>query len=78
MRDVTAKRHLRLVVSGVVIADVSCPPPPPPPAASTITIEIGCGGALQKLEVNVRQEDALQALQGLVMAHLRALDLLTH
>lgn len=67
--------HLRLVVSSPATVEL---PPPRPPASSTILIEIGREGALQKLEINVRQEDAVQALNGLVMAHMRALDLLTH
>lgn len=46
------------------------------PASSIITVEIGGDGALRRLEVNVRKEDVLQALQGLAMANLRALDLL--
>jgi hypothetical protein len=48
----------------------------PPPPASTVTIEISASGALQRLDINLRPEDALQALQGLAMAHLRALALL--
>lgn len=79
MTAATERRHLRLVASSPSIVDKPVPPPPPPPpASSTIVIEIGRGGALQKLEINVRQEDAIQALNGLVMAHMRALDLLTH
>jgi hypothetical protein len=77
MRAATEKRHLRLVVSSAVTVEIPLPPPPPP-ASSTITIEIGVGGALQKLEVDLRQEDAIQALHGLVMAHMRAIDLLIH
>lgn len=77
MREPNGHRRLRLVVSRAVSVDFDYPPPPPP-ASSTITIEIGCTGAIQKLEVDVRQEDAIQALHGLVMAHMRALDLLTH
>jgi hypothetical protein len=77
MRAATERRHLRLVVSSAVTVEIPVPPPPPP-ASSTILIEIGREGALQKLEINVRQEDAIQALHGLVMAHMRALDLLTH
>lgn len=59
--------------AAVPIPDASAPPP-----FSTITIEIGIGGALQKLDFNLRKEDALQAIHALAMAHLRALDLLTH
>jgi hypothetical protein len=53
-------------------------PPPPIPPSSYITIEIDGSGQLRRLDVNVRKEDAIQALHGLAMAHLRALDLLTH
>jgi len=77
MRAATERRHLRLVVSSAVTIEIPVPPPPPP-ASSTILIEIGREGALQKLEINVRQEDAVQALYGLAMAHMRAIDLLTH
>lgn len=71
------KGHLRLVAScGGAIA--SPPPPSPPIAASSITLEISAAGALQRLDINLRPEDALQALNGLVMAHMRALALIPH
>lgn len=75
MIEATAKRHLRLVARGTT-SGTSIPPPPSPPASSTILLEIDIAGRLQKLEVNLRKEDALQALQGLLMAHMRAIDLL--
>lgn len=75
MIEATARRHLRLVARGTT-SGATLPPPPSPPAASTIILEIDIGGRLQKLEVNLRKEDALQALQGLLMAHMRAIDLL--
>lgn len=75
MVEATVKRHLRLVARGTCFTK-SPPSPPSPPAASTILLEIDIGGRLQKLEVNLRKEDALQALQGLLMAHMRAIDLL--
>lgn len=73
MRHATEKPYLRLVARGS--SDTS-PPSPPPPAASSVIIEIDIGGRLQRLEVNLRKEDAIQALQGLLMANMRALDLL--
>lgn len=66
--------HLRLV-SG---RDSPRSPPALPPPSSSITIEIDASGVLRKLEINLRKEDALQALNALVMAHMRALGLLTN
>lgn len=68
------KRHLRLIKPGSAL--VRRPPPPPPAAASHVTIEISDAGALQKLEVDLRPQDALQAMNGLAMALMRAIDAL--
>jgi hypothetical protein len=72
-QETPQKPYLRLVV----LNDVVLPPPPPAPTSS-VTIEIGPTGALQRLEINLRPEDALQAMNGLLMAHMRALALLMH
>ena len=66
--------HLRLVSS----RDWQRPPSDLPPPSSTIIIEIDAAGALRKIEVSLRKEDALQALNGLAMAQMRALDVLMH
>jgi hypothetical protein len=74
MRDKELNRHLRLVPFGT---SANPPKPPPPPAASHVTIEISDAGALSKLEVELRPQDALQAMNGLAMALMRAIDALT-
>lgn len=43
---------------------------------SSITIEIDELGRLGRFDVRIRKEDCLQLIQGLAMAHLRALDML--
>lgn len=71
MREISQRSHLRLVSSRKPNGEV------PPSATSIVTIEI-YRSVLRRVEVKVSKEDAIQALHGLAMAHMRALDLLTH
>lgn len=74
MRKTGSKSHLRII-------GAQRPEQPSAelqkPASSVITIEIDpTTGRLRRLDVHLRKEDAAQALHGLAMANLRALDLL--
>jgi hypothetical protein len=72
VRKTGSKSHLRIIGA----QRPEQPPAEQNPASSIITIEIDRTGRLRRLDVNLRKEDAAQALHGLAMANLRALDLL--
>ena len=70
MKPGRKKAHLQLVKPGAPSQNQT------PPPSSIVLIEIDPSGALRRLVVDLRKEDAIQALQGLAMANLRALDIL--